>query len=39
MIRIVACGSVREKWLSDGIKEYLKRLGASDKIEIIEVKD
>ena len=39
MIRIVACGSVREKWLSDGIKEYLKRLGAYDKIEIIEVKD
>ena len=39
MIRIVACGTVREKWLTDGIKEYLKRLSAYDKIEITEVKD
>ena len=39
MIRIVACGTVREKWLADGIKEYLKRLSAYDKIEITEVRD
>ena len=39
MIRIVACGTVREKWLTDGIKEYLKRLSAYDKIEITEVED
>lgn len=39
MIRIVACGHIKEKWLKDGIQEYFKRITAYEKIEIIEVDD
>ncbi len=39
MIRIVACGHIKEKWLKDGIQEYFKRVTAYDKIEIVEVDD
>ena len=39
MIRIIACGKVRENWMKEGIQEYSKRLQAYDKIEIVEVKD
>lgn len=39
MIKIVACGHVKEKWLKEGIQEYTKRISAYEKIEIIEVDD
>ena len=39
MIRIIACGKVRDKWLKDGIAEYVKRLRPYDLIECIEVED
>ncbi len=39
MIRIISCGKVRQKWMSDGIDEYVKRIRAYDKIEVIEVQD
>ena len=39
MIRIIAVGKVKEKYLMDAINEYLKRLSKFTKIEIIEVKD
>ncbi len=39
MIRIIACGKAREKWMKDGMDEYLKRIRAYDKIEMIEVPD
>lgn len=39
MIRIIACGSVKEKWMQQGIAEYVKRIQPYEKIEIIEVKD
>ncbi len=39
MIRIVACGHIKEKWLKDGIQEYFKRITAYEKIEIVEVDD
>ena len=39
MIRIIACGTVKDAWLRDGIQEYLKRLRAYDKLEIVEVPD
>ncbi len=39
MIRILACGKVREKWMKDGIDEYLKRIRPYEKIEVIEVAD
>lgn len=39
MIRLVACGRMKEKWMQDGLKEYLKRIQAYDKMEIVEVAD
>ena len=39
MIRIIACGKIKENWMKEGIQEYTKRLQAYDKIEIVEVKD
>lgn len=34
--RIVSVGKLREKFYCDGIQEYLKRLGAYTKIELID---
>ena len=39
MIRIVACGRVKEKWMQEGIEEYLKRIRPYEKIEVCEVAD
>lgn len=39
MIRILACGKVREKWMKEGIEEYLKRIRPYDRIEIAEAAD
>lgn len=38
-IKIICVGKLKEKYLQEGIKEYLKRLGAYAKVEIIEVPD
>lgn len=38
-IRIVSVGKIKERYLADGIKEYLKRLGPFAKVEIVEVPD
>lgn len=38
-IRIIAIGKIKEQYLKDGINEYLKRISAYSKIEIIEVND
>lgn len=38
-IKIVAVGKLKEKYLTDAIKEYLKRLGPYAKVEIVEVPD
>lgn len=38
-IQILTVGKIKEKYLSAGIKEYLKRLSAYAKVEIREVKD
>ncbi|WP_216830166.1 23S rRNA (pseudouridine(1915)-N(3))-methyltransferase RlmH [Alkalihalobacterium elongatum] len=38
-ISIVTVGKLKEKYLTMGINEYVKRLGAYAKIEIIEVPD
>lgn len=38
-IRIIAVGKLKEKYLIQGIKEYMKRLGGYTKIELIEVAD
>ncbi|MBE6121485.1 MAG: 23S rRNA (pseudouridine(1915)-N(3))-methyltransferase RlmH [Erysipelotrichaceae bacterium] len=39
MIRVIACGRMREKWMKEGAAEYLKRIGAYDRIEVTEVAD
>ncbi|MFC2948717.1 23S rRNA (pseudouridine(1915)-N(3))-methyltransferase RlmH [Virgibacillus sediminis] len=38
-ISIVAVGKLKEKYLKQGIQEYVKRLGAYANIDIIEVAD
>ena len=36
-IRIVAVGKIKEKYLNEGIREFVKRLGPLCKLEILEV--
>lgn len=36
-ITIVAVGSIKEKYLRDGIQEYVKRIGAYSQIDIVEI--
>ena len=38
-IKLVCVGRIKEKFMKDGIDEYLKRLGRYAKVEIIEVSD
>jgi len=38
-IRIIAPGKIKEKWLKDGIAEYIKRLSGYADVEITEVPD
>ena len=38
-IRIIAVGKLKEKFWKDAVQDYVKRLGAYAKIEIIEVQD
>ena len=39
MIKIICLGKIKEQYLTDGIKEYLKRIGKYHQIEIIELED
>ncbi|MCI5773209.1 MAG: 23S rRNA (pseudouridine(1915)-N(3))-methyltransferase RlmH [Erysipelotrichaceae bacterium] len=39
MIKIIAVGKIKEKYLKDGINEYIKRLAPYTKMEIIELPD
>lgn len=39
MIRIAAVGRVKEKWMRDGLADYLKRIQPYEKTEVIEVDD
>lgn len=39
MIKIVCVGKIKEKFYTDAIKEYQKRISKYTKLEIIEVKD
>ncbi len=38
-IRVIAVGKIKEKYIRDGINEYLKRLSRYCSVEIIEVED
>lgn len=39
MIKIICIGKLKEKYLTDGINDYLKRLRKYHKIELIELPD
>ena len=39
MIKIITVGKIKEKYISDGINEYLKRLSKYTKVNLIEVPD
>ncbi|TKJ08878.1 23S rRNA (pseudouridine(1915)-N(3))-methyltransferase RlmH, partial [Bacillus cereus] len=38
-ISIISIGKLKEKYLKQGIAEYLKRLSAYAKVEVIELPD
>lgn len=38
-IKLIVIGKIKETYIDNGIKEYLKRLKVFSKIEIIELKD
>lgn len=38
-IKIIAVGKLKEKYLKDAVNEYMKRLGAYAKVDIIEIAD
>jgi 23S rRNA (pseudouridine1915-N3)-methyltransferase len=38
-IRIIIVGKVRERYLRDGVAEYLKRLGPYAHVELLELQD
>lgn len=38
-IRIILVGKVRERYLRDGVAEYLKRLGPYAHVELVELQD
>lgn len=38
-IRVIAVGKIKEKYIRDGINEYLKRLSRYCSVEIMEVED
>ena len=39
MIKIITVGKIKEKYYTDAVNEYLKRLSKYTKIDLIEVKD
>ncbi len=39
MIKIICIGKIKEKYLKEGIEEYIKRLQKYTKLEIIEIED
>ena len=38
-IKVICVGKLKEKYLVDGIKEYMKRISGYADIEMIEVND
>ena len=39
MIKVICIGKIKEKYLTDGINDYLNRISKYHKIEIIELSD
>ena len=38
-ITIVAAGKIKEKYLSEGIKEFMKRMGPFANVQIVEINE
>ena len=38
-VKVISVGKLKEKYLKDGITEYVKRLGRFTKVELVEVAD
>lgn len=38
-LRVIQVGKTKKGWLSQGVQEYLKRLGPLQRIEVLEVPD
>jgi 23S rRNA (pseudouridine1915-N3)-methyltransferase len=38
-MRIIAVGKIKERYVSEGVVEFTKRLGPLARIEVIEIKD
>ena len=38
-VKVISVGKLKEKYLRDGIAEYVKRLGRFTKVELVEVAD
>lgn len=38
-MKVISVGKLKEKYLKDGIAEYVKRLGRFTKVELVEVAD
>ncbi len=38
-IKLIQVGKTKDKWLQEGIDEYLKRLSAFTKLEVCEIQD
>jgi len=38
-IKLIQVGKTKDKWLQEGIDEYLKRLAAFTKLEVVEIAD
>lgn len=39
MIKLICAGKIKEKYLKDGIEDYLKRINKYHRMEIIEIED
>ena len=39
MIKLICVGKIKEKYLTDGVNDYFKRINKYHKFEIIEVDD
>jgi 23S rRNA (pseudouridine1915-N3)-methyltransferase len=39
MIKVIAVGRIKERYVSEGITEFTKRLGPLARLEIVEIKD
>jgi 23S rRNA (pseudouridine1915-N3)-methyltransferase len=39
MIKLICIGKVKESWIKEGIEEFVKRISAFARFEVVEIKD